>query len=443
MFIFKKHLPRRTFLKGAGATLALPLLDAMVPASTALAQTPARRIPRLNIVYIAHGMVMQEFTPAATGRDYETTVLLRPLARHRESTVVVSGLGHHNADADGAGHAPAAGAYLTGAKPKRTEAEDARAGISIDQVAAQAFGQETLFPSLELATEDFTGLVGACDVNYSCTYINTLSWSSPTTPLPNEINPRILFERFVGEGGTPEQRLARLREDRSILDSVLDSLTGLRGQLGTSDRATLEQYVTDVREIERRLQIAERRNANNPDLPLNAPVGVPDDYAEHIALMFDLQALAFQTDLTRVITFILARELTGRGYPDLGVPEPNHSLSHHNNDPEALAKLAKVQAYHMSFLANFLDKLEATADGDGTLLDNMLITYGSCMSDSSRHYHHDLPMILAGHAGGTLEGGRHVLYPDTPMCNLFVSMMDKLGSPVESFGDSTGRLSDL
>lgn len=440
MFITKKHLPRRTFLRGMGATLALPLLDAMIPASTALAQTAGKPIKRMNIVFVAHGMVMPRFTPPSVGA-LELSPILMPLKDFRNDLLVFSGLCQSLADFPGAGHAGASAAWLTSVRAKRTEGVDVRNGISIDQLAARQIGQDTILPSLELATEDFTGLVGACDVSFSCTYINTLSWANETTPLPNEINPRIVFERLVGEGGTAAERAARMYEDRSILDGLLPELHRLTGRIGSGDRQTVDNYVQNVREIERRIQLASRRNEEKSgELPV-APAGIPESYEEHIKLMFDLQALAFQSDLTRVSTFVLSRELTNRTYPDLGVPDANHMLSHHLEDPAKLLKLEKVQTWTMGLFADYLAKLRATPDGNGTLLDNTMVMYGSSMSNSNQHLHYNLPLILAG---GGLKGGRHLAYPDkTPMGNLLLTMLNKVGGHAESFGDSTGLLSDV
>lgn len=439
MFITKKHLHRRTFLRGMGATLALPLLDAMIPAGTALAQTAARPFKRLNILFVAHGMVMPSFTPPTVGR-LELSPILMPLQSVRDDVVVFSGLGHQHADFPGAGHAGASAAWLTGVRCKRTEGVDVRNGISIDQVAARQIGQETIFPSFELATEDFTGLVGACDVSFSCTYINTLSWANETTPLPNEINPRIVFERMIGEGGSVEERAARMREDRSILDGLLPELDRLNRKVGAQDRHTIDDYVANVREIERRIQLASGRNERSTGLPA-APVGIPDSYEEHIRLMLDLQALAFQSDLTRVSTFVLSRELTNRTYPDLGVPDANHMLSHHQEDPAKLVKLEKVQTWTMGIFADYLEKLRSTRDGEGSLLDGTVVMYGSSMSNSNQHDHYNLPLIVAG---GGIRGGRHLAYPDkTPMSNLLLTLLDRAGGHLDTFGDATGRLSDV
>lgn len=438
-FITRKRLPRRTFLRGLGATLALPLLDSMIPASTALAQTAAKPFKRLNIVFVAHGMVMPHFTPSKVGA-LELSPILSPLASHKDDVAVLSGLCHQHADFPGAGHAGASAAWLTGVKAKRTEGVDVRNGISIDQLAARQIGQENIIPSLELATEDFTGLVGACDVSFSCVYINTLSWANDTTPLPNEINPRLVFERMIGEGGSVEARAARLQEDRSILDGMLPELHRLSGRIGAGDRNTIDDYVQNVREIERRIRLASQRNEQSADLPA-APIGIPESYEEHIRLMFELQSLAFQSDLTRVSTFVLSRELTNRTYPDLGVPDANHMLSHHQEDPAKLVKLEKVQTWTMGLFSDYLTKLKNTQDASGSLLDSTLLMYGSSMSNSNQHSHYNLPLIVAG---GGIKGGQHVAYPDkTPMSNLLLTLVNKAGGHLEVFGDSTGLLANI
>ncbi|MCU1338250.1 MAG: hypothetical protein JWO19_3831 [Bryobacterales bacterium] len=444
-FVTKKHLPRRTFLKGVGTTLALPLLDSMIPALTAQSKTAAP-LQRLGFVYIPHGAVMDKFTPAATGSGFEFTPILQPLEAHRDHVLVLSNLCHHQADSlgdGGADHARASATFLNGVHPKRTEGEDVRAGKTIDQIAAEKIGQDTRYPSIEIATEDMTGLVGACDTGYSCAYMNTIAWRTPTTPLPMEINPRVIFERLFGDGGSPEQRLARMREDRSILDQITKEVPHLQGGLGQRDKTRVSDYLDNIREIERRLQIAEKQGGFDLPVP-DAPVGVPDNYEEHVRLMYDLMALAYQGDVSRVFTFMMARELSQRAYPQVGVPEPHHATSHHQDQPEKLAKLVKIQSYYMTLFAHFLDKLKSTPDGDGTLLDHSMILIGSCLSNSNVHNHNPLPVVLAGGAGGHLKGGRHLKYAEnTPMANLLVSMMHKADIPQETLGDSTGPLTDL
>jgi Protein of unknown function (DUF1552) len=443
--VTKKHLSRRTLLQGMGVAISLPLLDSMIPALTAQTKTAANVVPRLGCIYVPHGAVMDKWTPIGTGTDFEFGPILSALERHRQNTIVVSNLCHHMAEAlgdGGADHSRATATWLNGTHAKKTEGEDVRAGTTIDQMAAQKIGQSTRFPSLELATEDMTGLIGACDVGYSCAYMNTISWSTPTTPLPMEINPRVIFERLFGDGGSPEQRMARIQEDRSILDEITRQTPGLEKGLGPRDRTRVSEYLDNVREIERRLQIAEKQSANSLAVP-EAPVGVPDSYEEHVKLMFDLMALAYQTDMTRVFTFMMARELSQRSYPQVGVPEPHHATSHHQDDPAKLAKLVKIQNYHVSLLAHFLDKLKSTPDGDGNLLDHSVILYGSSMSNSNIHNHNPLPILIAGGAGG-LKGGRHLKFAEnTPMANALVSVMKRAGVPQDTVGDSTGPLADV
>ena len=444
-FVAKKCLDRRTFLRGAGTVLALPLLDAMVPALTAQTRTAANPQTRLGFIYIPHGAVMKQWTPAATGSGFEFSDVLKPLEAHRDHVLVLSNLAHHQADSlgdGGADHARSSPTFLSGVHPKRTEGEDVRAATTIDQIAAEHIGQDTRYPSLELTTEDMTGLVGACDTGYSCTYMNTISWRTPTTPLPMEINPRVVFERLFGDGGSAAQRLARIQEDRSILDEITRETPGLESQLGPKDRTRVSEYLDNVREIERRLQVAEKQSATSLDVP-QAPVGVPDSYEEHVKLMFDLMALAYQTDSTRIFTFMMARELSQRSYPQVGVPEPHHATSHHQDDPVKLAKLVKIQNYHVTLFAHFLEKLKSTPDGDGSLLDHAILLYGSSMSNSNIHNHNPLPVLMAG-GGGGLKGGRHLKYAEaTPMANALMSVLARAGVPQDKVGDSTGPLADV
>lgn len=440
MFITKKHLSRRTLLKGMGVTVALPLLDSMVPAQTPLAQTAAAPLRRFGFIYIPHGAVMDQWTPASDKPGFEFSPILKPLEPFRDRVNIVSGLAHHQADSlgdGGADHARSGATWLSAVHPKRTEGEDVRAGTTIDQIAAAKIGQDTQFPSIEIATEDMTGLVGACDTGYSCAYMNTISWKTPTTPLPMEINPRVVFERLFGEGGSAQDRLDRIQEDRSILDGITHQAGKLQANLGARDRVRMGEYLENLREIERRVQRAEKQSVGSLEVP-EAPVGVPDSYEEHAKLMFDLMALAYQADITRVFTFMLARELSQRTYPQVGVPDPHHATSHHQNDPAKLAKLVKIQNYHVTLLAHFLDKLKSTKDGDGNLLDHSLILYGSCMSNSNIHNHNPLPILLAGGAGGRVKGGRHIKNPDsTPMANLLTGILDKAGVE-QKVGDASG-----
>lgn len=442
MFITKMALPRRTFLKGMGASLALPLLDAMVPALGAAGST--KPIKRLGFIYTPNGATMASWTPSMDAKTLDVLPpSLSPLERFRDQLVVPTGLSHHQAESLGDGngdHSRAQTVWLCGVHPKRTEGADVQAGITVDQIAAQAIGKDTPLLSLEMALEQ-NYLVGNCDNGYSCVYWNTISWRTPTTPLPMEVNPRVVFERLFGDGGTPEQRLRQVREDKSILDSVRDSVAALQGRLGASDKVRVAEYLDSMREIERRIQVAERQSGESLVALPDRPIGVPEQYDDHAKLMFDLAALAFQADITRVFTLLLGREQTNRAYPWLGVPEAHHAVSHHQNDPARLAKAAKINTYHIDLLAGFADKLKAIPDGDGTLLDHAMLLQGSGLSNSDQHSHIDLPLVLLGGGAGTHKGGRHLTFPkDTPMNNLHLAMLDKAGVPVEKFGDATGKL---
>ena len=442
MMVTKLSLPRRTFLRGMGAAVALPLLDAMVPALSA-ATTPVKR---LGFIYLPNGAVMQSWTPKGEG-TLELSTTLSPLEPYKDQTVVLSRLAHGQAEplGDGNGeHSRASSVWLNGVHPKHTEGADVQAGITADQIAAAEFGKQTPLPSLELAI-DLDFLVGNCENGYSCAYMNTVSWRTPTTPLPMENNPRVVFERLFGDGGTREQRLAEMRTDHSILDSVTDDLAHLERDLGGGDRQRLDQYLDAVRAIERRIQLSEAQGAD-AELPENLarPAGIPESYEEHVRLMYDLLSLAFQADLTRVFSFMVGRELGGRPYPQIGVPDPHHGISHHRNDPEKLAKLTKINTHHVGLFTHFLERLQSTPDGDGSLLDSSLVLYGAGLGDSNDHLHYDLPVAVVGGKGAGWRGGRHLRYPkDTPMTNLLISMLDKVGLPAEQFGDSTGRLTAL
>jgi uncharacterized protein DUF1552 len=437
MFVTKRAISRRHILKGIGATLSLPLLDAMVPALTAAAQTAARPQLRAGFVYIPHGVIMKEWTPAAVGSGFEFTPILKPLEPFRHSLVVVSNLTRAEVNSN---HAVSSGCWLTGVPPKRTDGPDFRVGVSVDQVIAKRIGQETTFPSLEIATEDFSGLVGACDPGYSCAYMNTLNWQTDTTPLPMEINPRVVFERLFGSGSTADDRRARMRTDRSLLDFVAGDLKTLQREIGATDRSKLTEYLDYVREIERRIQRAEQQSTISADVP-SAPVGVPEAYVEHVALLFDLMALAFQTDQTRVFTFMMAREVSQRTYPEIGVTEPHHSISHHGNRPAAIAGHAKLNAYHVQMFAKFVERLRSTPDGDGSLLDHSLLVYGSGMSDGNGHTGSPLPHVLVGGAAGRMTGNRHIVTPEnTPMANLLLAIAQKCGVEQEKFGVSKGAV---
>jgi hypothetical protein len=443
MFVTKKHLPRRTFLKGVGVSLALPLLDSMIPARTLLAQTAARPLARLGFVYIPHGAIMAQWTPSTEGAGFEFTPILKPLEPFRDRLNVVSGLGHRAADTT-AVHSLSPTTWLSGVRPKATQGVDAFAGVTADQIAAQQIGQDTVLPSMELATEDHSGLIGSCDRDYGCIYMNTLSWRTPTTPMPMEINPRKVFERMFGQGGSAAERLARIKEDKSILDAITRDVATLQVQLGPSDRQMMTQYLENVREIERRIQRAETSQGDE-DLQLPArPAGVPFDYEEHIKLMYDLMTLAYQADVTRVITFMISREVSNRTYPQVGVTDGHHAISHHQNRAEKMEKNVKIQTYNISQFGYFLDRLKNTPDGDGSLLDHAALLYGSNMSNSNAHDHYPLPNLVVGGATGRLQGGRHLKYADhTPMTNLLVTMLDKVGVKQESLGDSSGLLANL
>src|SRR5688572_999227 len=443
MFITKKHLPRRTFLRGMGVTLALPLLDSMVPARTLFAQTAAKAAPRLGFVYIPHGAIMDKWTPATEGGGFEFTPILRPLEPFRGQLNVVSGLGHRAADTT-AVHSLSPTTWLSGVRPKATQGVDAFAGITADQIAAQAIGQDTVLPSMELATEDHSGLIGSCDRDYGCIYMNTLSWRTPTTPMPMEINPRKVFERMFGQGGSAEERVARIQEDRSILDAITRDAASLQLKLGPSDRQTMTQYLDNIREIERRIQRAEQTQGDQGLLLPTRPAGVPFDFEEHVRLMYDLMLLAYQANITRVISFMVSREVSNRTYPQVGVADGHHAISHHQNRAEKMEKNVRIQTFNVGMFAEFVEKLKNTPDGDGSMLDNMVLLYGSNMSNSNAHDHYPLPNLVLGGANGRMKGGRHLKYADhTPMTNLLVSMLDKAGVRQETLGDSTGALESL
>lgn len=444
MFITKMALPRRTFLRGMGVAIALPLVDAMVPALSALSRTAASPVRRLGFVYTPNGATMSEWTPDGDGLALESlSPTLSPLAPFRDQIIVPTGLSQRMAESMGDGngeHSRGQTVWLCGVHPKRTEGADVQAGTTVDQLAAQAISADTRLLSLEMALEQ-NYLVGNCDNGYSCVYWNTISWRTPTMPLPMEVNPRVVFERMFGDGGSPEQRLAQVREDRSVLDSVKEAIAKLQRRLGASDRKKIAEYLDAMREIERRIQVAERQSSESlVELP-DRPIGVPESYDDHAKLMFDLAALAFQADITRVFTLLLGREQTNRPYPFIGVPEAHHAISHHQNDPIKLAKAAKINTYHIELLARFAAKLRSIQDGDGTLLDQSMVLQGSGLSNSDQHSHIDLPLVVVGGGAGRLKGGRHLRFPkDTPMNNLLVSLLDKVGVPVEKFGDSTGLI---
>ena len=440
MIVTKKAVSRRTVLRGLGVSVALPLLDAMVPALTprARAATPIRR---LSVVYVPNGVVMSGWTPATEGRDFALTPILKPLAAFRDRMVVISGL--QNGPPDYAVHGAASTRFLTTFLPQPSSGTVVEAGVSADQIAAQAFGRETQLASLELSLD--APFAGVCDVGSSCVYTDTIAWRSPTTPLPMEHNPRAVFERLFGEADTtdPKARLARLAARKSLLDSVSESLADFRRGLGGSDRRKVDEYVEAVRDVERQIQRVEEQGAR--ELPsFERPTGVPATFPEHARLMFDLQVLAFQSDLTRVITFMLGRELTGRTHPEIGVPDGHHPMSHHQDDPAKLAKLTHVSTHHATQLAYYLDRLRSTPDGDGTLLDRLLVLYGGGMSDGNAHAPDNLPVLLVGGAGERLAGGRHLRVPSTtPIANLHATILPMLGVDIDRFGNSTGRIGGL
>ncbi len=446
-FITKKHLSRRTFIRGMGVGLSLPLLESMVPAQTPLAKTAANPQIRLGLCFMPHGAVMAQWTPAEAGA-LKLSPVLAPLEPHRDRVVVISNLAHQMAGPQGPGdnggdHTRCPAVYLNGVHPKRTDGADIRAGATIDQIAAQKIGQDTLLPSLELAIEDYSGLVGSCDVGFSCTYMNTISWRTPTTPMPMEINPRVVFDRMFGDGATAEERLRRIESQRSILDAVTGQIRRLQGGLGTNDRNRVAEYLDTVREIERRIQLSEKQSKSNLDVPAS-PSGIPDEWEEHMKLMLDLMTVAFQADITRISTFMMAREVSYRTFPKIGISEAFHPASHHQNNAARLEALTRINTYHVTFLAYLLERLKNAPDGDGSLLDHSLILYGGAMSNSNVHNHSPLPVLVAGGAAGRMKGGRHLKYPEnTPMANLLMTILEKAGIPQESVGDSTGFLSEV
>ncbi len=441
MIITKKSLPRRTLLRGAGAAVALPLLDAMVPSLTALAATPARPVRRLGFVYVPMGAYMPRWTPPGKDTLGELSPTLQSLEPVKNRITVITNLELRNAYPGT--HATSNAAFLSAAKAKWTESTDYFLGTTVDQVAAQNIGKETRLPSLELAM-DLLSTVGQCDNGYACVYQNNLSWSSPTTPLTAEAHPRIAFERLFGEGGSSADRVAELKKGASLLDWVRTDIARLQRELGPSDRTKVGHYLDSVREIERRIQKAEAEVGNSPLRDLDRPVGVPAQYADHARLMFDLQVLALEADVTRVITFQLARETSTRTYPEIGVDEPHHPLTHNGGNPEKLAKVALINAFHVSLFASFLQKLKATPDGDGTLLDHSLYLYGSGMSNADVHDHVNLPILVAGGAAGKMKGGRHIQYAQpAPLANLHLTLLDKMGVRLESFADSQSKIPEL
>lgn len=446
MIITGKALPRRTILRGLGVSLALPVLDAMVPALSA-AQTAARpAVPRLGFVYAPNGSFLPNFFPEQPGRDFALTPILKPLENMRDRMVVLGGLANKGAEnlSEGGGvHTRVGSAWLSGVRPKKTEGTDIEAGTSIDQIAAAQIGKDSPLQSLQI-TLDHDIIVGSCENGYSCVYQHTFSWKSPTTPMPMESNPRAVFERLFGEGGNAAERMARLKQDRSVLDLAREDMSRLKRRLGIKDRSTVDDYLTAVRDVEQRIQRAETSTdpTRLPDVP--APVGVPDSWDEHAKLMFDLMLLSYRADITRVVAFQISRELNGRAYPWIGVADGHHSVSHHQLDPEKIARATKINTYHVSLFARLLEQMRDTPDGDGSLLDHALLMYGTGMGDSDHHTPVNIPTIVAGGACGALEGGRYLRYEaDTPMMNLGLSILDKVGVQLDRVGDSTGRLKNL
>ena len=439
MMIFKKAIPRRTFLRGAGATIALPILDAMFPALASVADR-AETPRRFSIVYAPNGMNMPKWTPTTTGSGFELTPTLQPFASYRDKMLVLSGLANMQGyalpgEGESAPHERAGGVFLTGVHPKR----EGETGISIDQIVARELGKKTQLASLELGLHS-SDAVGQCEKGWSCAYISTLSWRTPTTPLPIENRPRAVFERLFGDSTDPKVRMERFSKEKSILDSVRDATADLMREISPEDRIRLTEYLDGMREIEHRIQMAEQQSTT--DLPtMEPPTGIPDQFVDHLKLMFDLQVMAYQTDMTRMITLMTGPEQSNRTYPEIGVPDVHHSLSHHQGNAISLDKLAKINLYHSELMTYYLDKLRNTQDVDGSLLDNIIVMYACSMSDGNDHLLQDLPCVLFGGGSGQLKGGKHFRYSDdTPISNLYLTMLDKLDIDVENFGDSTGTL---
>ena len=442
MIISKKAIPRRTILRGIGATLALPLLDGMIPALTAASKTVAKPINRFGVVYVPNGMIMPNWTPAADGAAFDFTPTLSALAPFREQLIVVSGLNCVPMPGrPGGAHAKASTRFLTDVSPPTSETR-LDAGISMDQILAKELAKHTQLASLELAIES-GDTAGACDQGFACAYTNTICWRSANTPLPTQNNPRAVFERLFGDSGStdPKTRLARIQHERSVLDSVTQEVARLRGAIGPGDGAKLSEYFEAIRDAERRIQMAEAQS--NQELPvMDHPAGIPASFEDHVKLMFDLEVLAYQSDLTRVITLMMGREFSGVTYPQIGVPDAHHPISHHQNEPGKVARVAKINAYHVRLFAYLLEKLRSTPDGDGSLLDHMTMIYGAGMADSNAHSPYNIPLVLAGGGAGQLKGGRHVRFTDTPLANLHLTLLDKFGVQWDRIGDSTGHLDD-
>jgi hypothetical protein len=440
MMISKKAIPRRTVLRGMGALIALPLLDSMAPALSAMAKTAAKPVNRFGVMYVPNGMIMKNYLPLVEGAAYELTPTLAPLAKFREQILVLSGLECiPTPGRPGGAHAKASTRFLTDVSPPLSETW-LDAGISMDQILASETGKRTQLASLELAIES-SETAGACDTGFACPYTNTISWKSQNTPLPTQHNPRVVFERLFGDSGStdPKVRLARFRQQRSVLDSVTEEVAHLQGALPQSDRTKLSEYLEAIRSVEQRIQLAEEQG--DEELPLiDHPEGIPSSWEQHMMLMFDLQVLAYQCDLTRVITLMVGHEHSGMTYPQIGVPDAHHPISHHQQEPEKVAKVAKINAYHMQMFAKYLEKLQAAPDGDGTLLDHMTLMYGAGMADSNSHSPIDIPLILAGGGAGNLKGGRHIRFKNMPLANLHLTLLDQLGVHWDKIGDSNGRV---
>jgi len=446
--ITRKHLARRTLLKGIGASFALPMLDAMTPAFASASTGGAGKAVRLAFAYVPNGIILADWTPKETGPEFVMSRILKPLEPFRDDLMVLSGLAHHNANAlqDGPGdHARAAACFLTGIHPKKTAGADIQNGISTDQIVAQKMASVTRFPSIELGCED-SRTVGNCDSGYSCAYTNSLAWRGPSTPMPPEVNPRLAFERLFGAEDValdPAARARRIRERRSILDVVGARTRELLQELGPGDRRKIDEYQQGIRDIERQIERAEH-DGRDVRPTIEKPSGIPVLYVDYVKLMFDLQVVAFQADLTRVATMMIGREGSLQTYPEIGVRDPHHPLTHHRNNPEWIEKVTKINELHLQLFAYFIERLKATPDGDGSLLDHSMVVYGSAIGDGDKHTHDDLPVLLAGRGDGSLKPGRHVVYPkDTPMTNLYMTLLDRMGVHPESIGDSTGKIEHL
>lgn len=441
MIITRKALPRRTFLRGMGVAVALPLLDAMVPAMTALAATPASPVRRLGYIFIPMGSDISRWTPPGENGLTKLSPILQSLEPVKDHVTVLTNMELRNAYPGT--HATSNSAFLSCARAKLTESTDYYLGTTVDQIAAKEIGQDTPLPSLELGM-DLLEIVGQCDDGFACVYQNNLSWSSPTTPLPYEAHPRMVFERLFGEGGSAAERSKTLKKKTSMLDWIRKDISRLQRELGSSDRTKVSRYLESVREVERRIQIAEAGVAENPMPDMDRPIGVPAAYADHARLMFDLQVLALEGDITRVISMQLARETSTRSYNEIGISEPHHPLTHHGNDQEKIAKVAKINQFHVSLFAYFIEKLKSTPDGDGCLLDHSMYLYGSGMGNPNAHDHINLPILVAGGGAGRMKGGRHIRYAEpTPLANLHLTLLEKAGVRMDSFADSQGKVEEL